>query len=84
MTDYQKRKNRELRKCLNRRAASSLDDFPEMMSTAEAAAWFGVSTSTIRKWINSGMLKSFRPAGSKIIRIKRKDCEALAESGVTG
>ena len=78
MTDYQKRLNKEKKKCINGRIVSGLDMFPELMSTADAAAWFGVSVSTIRKWINNGTLKAFRPEGSKIIRISKKDCEVLA------
>jgi excisionase family DNA binding protein len=39
--------------------------FPKMLTVAEVAALFQVSTGTIFRWCNSGYLKSVRPMGGK-------------------
>lgn len=49
---------------------------PEHLAPREAAAHLGVTERTIRRLIESGDLPAYR-VGSKIIRIKRTDIDAL-------
>lgn len=49
------------------------------LSPLEAAAEAGVSLSTITNWRRSGRLKSYRPGGSRIVRIRSDDLLACIE-----
>ncbi|RAV16012.1 helix-turn-helix domain-containing protein [Mycobacterium sp. FLAC0960] len=52
---------------------------PRFIGIAYAATEFSVSQKLIRKCIASGELKAFRINGSRVIRIKRDDLEALMQ-----
>ncbi len=55
------------------RATSS----PDLLSPAESAEYIGVSTRTIRNYIARGVLPASRPKGSRLVRIRRSDLDAL-------
>lgn len=50
-----------------------------LLSTEEAAQYFGVHVQTVRSWIRSGKLPASRLAGQKSIRIKESDLRAVLE-----
>ena len=47
------------------------------LSQAEAAEYLGVTDRTIRNYIARGNLRGSRIKGSRLVRIKRADLEAL-------
>jgi excisionase family DNA binding protein len=47
------------------------------LSQAEAAEYLGVTDRTIRNYIARGQLAGHRVRGSRLIRIRRDDLEAL-------
>lgn len=51
----------------------------ELYSVKEAAAFLGLSVSTIRRYIYDRRLPAYRIAGERMLRIKRDDLEALLE-----
>lgn len=52
---------------------------PLSVDIAEAANALGVSTKFIRRRIADGSLPAFRIKGSRLIRIRRSDLEALMQ-----
>lgn len=49
----------------------------DLLSVAEAATRLSVSQLTVRRWIAAGTLPAVR-YGSRIIRVRRADLDALA------
>lgn len=47
------------------------------VSQADAAAYLGVTTRTIRNYIASGRLPAYRIRGSQLVRVKQSDVDAL-------
>lgn len=61
-------------------AAGARADAPFGMTTAQAAAWLGVSMGTVRRWADLGKLPHRRtPAGQR--RFSRRDLEAFVAAG---
>ncbi|EWT04645.1 hypothetical protein N864_10830 [Intrasporangium chromatireducens Q5-1] len=52
---------------------------PAWLSQAEAADELGVTDRTIRNYIARGVLPAFRPRGSRAVRIRATDLEALMQ-----
>lgn len=52
----------------------------KMMSTKEAAEYFGVTPFTIREWCKDGTLKAVKPPGTKSWRIPRESVEKLVQT----
>lgn len=50
---------------------------PKMLTLAEAAEHAGVHTKTLRRRIADGHLTAYRMAGSRLIRVKADDLDAL-------
>jgi DNA-binding transcriptional MerR regulator len=46
------------------------------LSTADAAARAGVSTATIRNWINAGILLAHQAVENGVVRIDPRDLDA--------
>lgn len=49
------------------------------LTQAEAAEYLGVTDRTIRNYIARGTLKAARVKGSRLIRIRRSDLDALMQ-----
>lgn len=47
------------------------------LSMAEAAEYLGVTDRTIRNYISRGELPGHRPRGSRLVRVRREDLDAL-------
>jgi transcriptional repressor of dcmA and dcmR len=57
---------------------------PELLDIAHAAAFLGVSQTSLRRWTNSGRLSCFRVGGRRERRFRRADLLAFLErSGET-
>jgi len=52
---------------------AQLDDYPDVLTTAQAAEILQVSTRTIRRMIDRGALPAFRLAGGRELRIRKAD-----------
>lgn len=52
---------------------------PVDLSPAEAAEYMRVNDSTIRRWINKGLLPAQR-VGPRLLRIQRDDLDAMKQS----
>ena len=71
-------KRREARNRQRREWRAAAHD-SEILTTGEAADLLGVSTETVRRWSNQGVLPFEQPEQHK--RFRRSDVERLAESG---
>lgn len=49
------------------------------LSQGQAAAYIGHTDRTIRKYIARGLLPAYRIAGSRSVRIRRSDLDALLQ-----
>ncbi|MDP2730371.1 MAG: helix-turn-helix domain-containing protein [Dehalococcoidales bacterium] len=56
----------------------SFEEFPELMTTSEAARLLNVHVNTIRRWSNSGKLKTYRLGPRADRRFDRKDLSNLS------
>ena len=57
--------------------------YKDILTTSEVARICNVSSSTVIKWIDSGVLKGFKIPGSKTRRVTRKDLlEFMNEYGI--
>lgn len=52
---------------------------PVWLSQAEAADELGVTDRTIRNYISRGVLPAYRPRGSRVVRIRASDVDALMQ-----
>ena len=52
----------------------------ESLTVADVAVSLKVAESTVRSWIDSGLLPRFSPAGTNVIRILRSDFDAFVDS----
>ena len=50
---------------------------PRLLTVKGAAEYLAVSTSTIRNWINAGLLPADRVGPRNLIRIKPEDLDKL-------
>ena len=57
-----------------------LEDKPDILSIGEVAEILNISTMTLRRWDNDGVLKAFRPSTSKQRRYHKKDVIAYLQS----
>ena len=61
------------------RTATTLRPVERLLSTEEAAEYYGVHIQTVRSWIRSGKLPASKLAGQKSIRIRESDLQAVLE-----
>jgi excisionase family DNA binding protein len=60
----------------NSKEGSNMNEQPAHLTTGQAAAALQVSSETIRRWANQGLLKSYRlPSGQ--LRIQSDNIETL-------
>jgi excisionase family DNA binding protein len=57
-----------------------LENKPEILTIQEVAEILNVSTQTIRRWDNQGILKSFRASKTHPRRYHKKDIVAYLQS----
>ena len=50
-----------------------------LLSTEEAAEYYGVHVQTVRSWIRAGKLPASKLAGQKSIRIRESDLDRVLE-----
>lgn len=60
------------------------DPGPSWLSPAQAALLLGVSVSTLRGRIRRGELRAYRLRGSRLLRLRLADVEALLEPVPSG
>lgn len=51
----------------------------ELMRTTEAAEWLAVSTSTFRRWVREGRIRTVKLPGGGV-RIRKRDIDALVKA----
>ena len=61
-----------------------LEDQPEILTIGEVAKILNVSTMTLRRWDNEGVLKAFRPSTTRQRRYHKKDVIAFLQSTPEG
>ncbi len=59
-----------------------IPEVPEYLRIAEAARTYNISASLLRKWIASRRLASIRPAGCRLVLIRRTDLDQLMTESV--
>lgn len=52
---------------------------PVFMSPFEAAEYLGVHPKSVRRYVSRGDLVAYRVAGSRLIKIRRDDLDALLQ-----
>lgn len=55
---------------------------PELLTSSEVAALFGVQPHTVRRWVNDGVLPSMKTLGGHA-RIRRDAVDALLRTNTT-
>jgi excisionase family DNA binding protein len=53
---------------------------PPWLSLPDAGEYVGISTYTLRRYIAAGHLQAFRAPRGRLIRVRRRDLDALLES----
>lgn len=56
-----------------------MSDQAAFLSTKDAAAYLGVSKDALRGYRRRGLVRAYRIRGSRLIRFKRADLDALLE-----
>lgn len=59
-----------------------MDHTDEPLTTGQVAAIFGVTTTTVKRWADKGLLPHFRTPGAHY-RFRRSDVEAFKASTTT-
>jgi len=54
---------------------------PVLLTVAEAAERCRVCTKTVRRWIENGLLRIYRPGGGRLIRIAESDIAEFIKDG---
>lgn len=59
----------------------ALDDLPDVLSPADVAEAFGVSLSTVRRWIKVGELVTLDLSGDRRLIPKEQILDLIAKAG---